>query len=326
MTELVDLFWADRDIELNSSMYRIKIPGAELQRRGHAVVMRQLRTNVIPQSVAETVLLERIITPGIVTVLRHTGAKRVIGTFDDYYRLMVGTSASPYWDAFWPDFLRGLELCDEILVPSHRLATEFHGLVPVRFVPNFIDRALWDQPMRRRPQDDDRIVIGYGGSSGHTRTWKASRLGPILSKVQETFPEVIYYSCGGAAHVELAEAGVEWVGFPHTAFHKWPGLAKAFDIWLAPLTTAYDEYRSDLKLVEAGVCGKPWVASRRGPYLDWQGHGGYLVDRAIDWEAPLIELCNDELLRRSLGAAARKKAETYFMDKNVHTYEEILGL
>ena len=92
-------------------------------------------------------------------------------------------------------------------------------------------------------------------------------------------------------------------------FAQYPALLANFDVFLVPLRqNQFNRAKSDVKLLEAGARGIPWLASPSPSYQAW-GTGGLLVRRAEDWHSDLVTLIADGPLRRRLGAAGRAQAE-----------------
>ncbi len=110
----------------------------------------------------------------------------------------------------------------------------------------------------------------------------------------------------------------DWL--PHTI---WPKEVSSFTIGIAPLFGEYDKYRSNLKIVEYGICNVPWVASFSDPYSRTHVRGGILT-KDSDWYEALTTLMNDKGARDTLSSAGKEWAEGYKMSKNVSVYEEIL--
>ena len=71
-----------------------------------------------------------------------------------------------------------------------------------------------------------------------------------------------------------------------------------------------------ISLVEASACGMPVVAGRSGgiPEAVRDGETGVLVDaeRPRRWPTPLRRLLGDPALRRRLGQAGRRAAESFY--------------
>ena len=89
-----------------------------------------------------------------------------------------------------------------------------------------------------------------------------------------------------------------------------------------------------IKLVESMAAGTPLVASDLAVVREWVTHGreGLLVEPGDrrGWALAMETLFRDEVLRRTLGAAARRRAEQCFSWNGIHTqldgiFERTLG-
>ena len=87
--------FADLPQELNTSIYRIKIPAKYLQKAGHTISVKHISELDLAE-VPEVVLVERILTEEIVELLRLAGVKRLLVTFDDHYGLIPKDSPDSY--------------------------------------------------------------------------------------------------------------------------------------------------------------------------------------------------------------------------------------
>lgn|SRR3990167_2833293 len=313
--------YADRSSRPNTSHYRIFIPARYLQRAGHTIAVHP-HDDLPPDHVFDTVLIERVVSEAMVDSLRGMGARRILVTFDDAYHRIPATSRSHrYWKGDIrgiDEFRRVLRLVDGAIVPSQTLADDFGATV----VRNFHDPELWNFPRQRSVSD--KLVIGWGGSEGHKETWRSTGLVGALRHLLEKYPEVELSIYGDAAVDELFTAGVSFKASEWVDFEEWPRRVCEFDIALAPLAGVYDTRRSNLKLIEAGLAGIPFVASGVGEYLG--APGGLLVtpDTQKGWYRALEKLVSNSSLRRSLGDLGAEWARGYLMPAHVADYEHAL--
>jgi glycosyltransferase involved in cell wall biosynthesis len=93
-------------------------------------------------------------------------------------------------------------------------------------------------------------------------------------------------------------------------FEAYPSLLAHFDVLLAPLCdNDFNNAKSDIKLLEAGIRRIPWVASPRAAYRAW-GVGGLFAEAPGEWQSALTRLAQDANLRRQLGQDGRERANT----------------
>ena len=91
-----------------------------------------------------------------------------------------------------------------------------------------------------------------------------------------------------------------------------------FDIAIAPLQmNAFNDSKSEIKLVEAGRYGIPLIASNVGCYDEWikNGKTGYLIDSTNPkkkWVDTLVKVIKDKKHREEMGANLKKTVDEYF--------------
>jgi len=325
----------------NTSHYRALIPAKYLERAGHVINLQVggtitnlalgpefVREKIEYGLTTETVLLERVSGPDRITKLRLDGAKRIVLTFDDNYGLVPKNSPSyRYWhgEGNYPKFLKALGMVDLVIVPSKTLCNDFRKYCKeIKYVPNYLDREEWGLlPRVRGPQK----VIGWGGTMEHSLSWKGSPVSRALVKIYKEYGDrVKFLFVGKVADAYLGDMCFESVEF--VPIERWPKLVNTFDIGLAPLAGEYDRRRSCLKAVEYATLGIPYVCSFLDPYT--QAHnisGGVMVgDRRSGeyWYAALSRMIEEPSYYDCLSRDGKAWGETFFMDKHIPEYEEIL--
>lgn len=312
--------YADHPPYLNSSQFRALIPAKYLRLAGHDITEVQKR-QVDLEHIFSTVLVERELSVSEIVTLRAYGAKRIIYTFDDAYRLLPNSGVGPH--QYWKGSQRHLnefgEVCRQVdlsIVPSRLLARECRAA----YVPNYHDPDLWPDYSVR---DDSRIRIGWGGSTQHRETWHNMKFAAALRRVLDESPEVDLIVCAGVADEALSISGCRFKSIGWMTFEKWPEFVRSLDIGIAPLHTEYDFRRSNLKLMEYGLAGIPFVATEAGEYCGLPG--GLLVENdEKSWHRALSALVKSSSRRADLGAKGRRWAERYLMPNHIKEYEDIL--
>lgn len=314
------ILYADTE-PMNTSHYRCLIPAKYLRLAGHEIETvrhAQLR----PEQISDVMLVERELNPDTLKTLRACGAKRIIVTFDDAYHLVPREmNAWHYWceQGHLAMFRKVLQQVEGAVAPSRLLADDYGA----SYLPNYLDPDLW--PAQKTPNLENRpLVIGWGGSRGHVQTWRNPDLAKALKRIVSEFPNVEVRVYGTMADDALFQAEVPFKARPWVDFENWPDEVRQFDIGLAPLTGEYDMRRSNLKLLEYGAAGVPFVATDVGEYRRAPG-GILVVNRADEWYRALKHLIRNDGLRASLGSAGRKWVEErWFMPDRVREYERIL--
>ena len=111
---------------------------------------------------------------------------------------------------------------------------------------------------------------------------------------------------------------------PPVSYDEFPYLLSQIDILLVPLRpTPYNQSLSDLRLLEAGVRGIPWVASALPVHEAW-GEGGLLASTPDEWYACLRQLIVDAAERKALGEAGRRQAEEREMGRLASAWLEMV--
>ena len=300
------VLWAEADlpIELNTSYWRCRIPAYRLKQAGHDTLVAHnslIFTDTPPKQVAdflhtaEVVVVERVFVDFFIDKIKEWKVlgKKVVGTFDDAYHLIDPTKdTGKFWRASKKDpntgnfkqFRANLSLFDRVIVPSHVLVEDYKPYCKdVRYVANYTMKELWEN-VRRRPPDNN-IIIGWGGSTGHVKSWRDSGIITALARLQKKYHRMLVRVYGGGTEIPnyLKKAGVKCEFSGWLPFEIWPQHIAMMDVGLAPLAGLYDLRRSFVKALEFGMAGKPWVASEGPPYQD--AKGGLLVkSRPDDWQ------------------------------------------
>jgi glycosyltransferase involved in cell wall biosynthesis len=310
--------------------YRCHVPGLALKERGHDVVMEH-RLGVKDLEACDVLVLQRQFRPNLLRaaeLARESGKLVVSEVDDDLWSLEPHNPAYRSWSN--PRVIQGLEAVlrasDMVTTTTHELRRRLLALnEKVEVLPNMLPDMWWPPPEdvgpENRSDSDGRLVIGWAGSATHAEDLR------LLSGVIEQILE-------RHSHVEFRFAGMDSVPFdahprispmPPVKLEGYPGLLRAFDIGIAPLTgSRFNRAKSDLKFLEYAAAGVASVVSRVPAYERSVEHGesGFLARNAKDWLKHLNRLIVDEDLRKGIGRSARAWAETRMIDRNVHLWEQ----
>ncbi len=244
---------------------------------------------------------------------RQAGKRVVVDLDEDDHHLPADHPRYAELGPGHPAALKTLEAAlaqaDLLTVASPVLAERYQALARrVVVVPGgwLRTNALWDKPAPRR----DTLNIGWIGGQSDIADLNAIRA-DILQLVRQT-PNVLLVLGGDPAAFDLFDTLPELrrLFLPMLSFDDYPFMLAHCDILLAPLRdTPFNQAKSDLKLLEAGLRRIPWVASPRPAYVAW-AEGGLLADQPGEWLTALKRLTGEAALRQTLGAAGRHKAET----------------
>ncbi|WP_374354575.1 glycosyltransferase [Chitinimonas sp.] len=191
-------------------------------------------------------------------------------------------------------FGRGVRLADRFIVSTEPLAEAYRDLCPdIRVVKNRLEHAVWGDLVSQRRQGR-KPRVGWAGGIGHT-----GDLELVVSVVKELAQEVdwvFFGMCPDAVRPFIAELHY---GVP---FDQYPAKLASMnlDLALAPLeVNAFNEAKSNLRLLEYGILGWPVICTDILPY-----QGAFpvtrLKNRHADWIRAIREHLSDhdELARR----------------------------
>lgn len=226
-----------------------------------------------------------------------------------------------------------MELADAYVGSTEALcshATATTGLPAFRF-PNGVGRALAMRSERAtaRARIPGPLRIGYfSGTNTHDADWAV--IEPAVTEVLATRPDVEVWLGGhlttGPALEPYADRVVR---LPMLPWYELPDRLRQLDVNLAPLVldSRFNEAKSAIKWLEAALVQTPTVASPTEPFREAveDGRTGILAAGHDEWVEAITALLDDALLRRRMGALARREA---LLRWGPHTqgarYQEIL--
>src|SRR5439155_25113703 len=125
-----------------------------------------------------------------------------------------------------------------------------------------------------------------------------------LPTIFDAYPETVFLmQCDASVYKEWTlpmrtlpknySDRLRWV--PPLPFAQHPTIYSLFDVNLAPLeTTPFNVCKSDLRLIEGGAHGVPYVASKIAPYLEFSRQsddiGGHLAATPTEWVRGIADL------------------------------------
>jgi len=180
-----------------------------------------------------------------------------------------------------------IEQCDVVTVTTVDLQKHMEkitgGNIPIRIIPNMISKDELQRADAARMQNrkfHKKLRIGWGGGIGHS-----GDLALIEQAIRELGDEVEWVWAG--MHPEMPE-GTKSTFLGAVPPKDYLSLLASMDVDLmvAPIEDIpFNHSKSNLRLVEAGACGYPVIASPVAPYLNAPVFG-YAATPA-DW-APRI--------------------------------------
>lgn len=218
------------------------------------------------------------------------------------------------------------------ILPSawSRAQWEQGGISSTSGLPPFAVEDLPPSPLAGEGRDGGKdgdhtgTVLGWAGTTTHRVDIQEMRVGVLRALEQRPQARLVIIGDPGVYQVFKTLPAAQCTYRPGVPFAQYPKLLAEFDILLAPLEdNAFNRAKSDLKLLEAGICGIPWVASPLPAYRDW-GVGGLFAATPDEWEQALLRLIDDADLRRRLGAEGRAQAEMREIGHIVRLWEAII--
>lgn len=161
----------------------------------------------------------------------------------------------------------------------------------------------------------DEVVIGWGGSVGHTEDMKS--IAHVIQNICQGYPNVRFSFMGNRRQYEQVFGSVVNQQFLYTEpgnLSDYYRFLDGLDIGLAPLlATPYNVCRSDVKFIEYASRGVVPLVSDVGPYKKHARHGvnAFLFADAESLRNVLEMLINDRSLRQEI----KEKAYDYVKNK-----------
>ncbi len=195
---------------------------------------------------------------------QYNSAYRVLGQ-DDLISALP--PKNPYRKTVYPDIeqriQRALECCDRLLVSTEPLAQAFAGMIEdIVVLPNYLERARWGR-LRSARRRGARPRIGWAGAQQHQ-----GDLELLIEVVRATRDEADWVFMG-----MCPEQIRPWCAEYHdgVTIDRYPQVLASLDLDLAvaPLeVNAFNEAKSNLRLLEYGILGWPVVCTDIFPYRD----------------------------------------------------------
>ena len=205
---------------------------------------------------------------------------------------------------------RIVRLCDVTLCGNRDLLSWVRaaGGNPL-YIPTVVDTELF-VPRAERP--DDTLVIGWIGVASNLAYLKP--LEDILNTLHATHPFqfVIVTNSGASSPFPSAKFPVELKAWSSDAEVQ---MLQTFDIGVMPLPDSeWSRGKCGFKLLQYMSVGLPTVASNVGANreITLERETGFLAATTAEWHEALSILLSNSGLRRTMGAAARKRVEAEY--------------
>ncbi len=206
-----------------------------------------------------------------------------------------------------------MDRCDAITCSTRTLAARIRREMPSKpiwVVPNSIDYQYRDWTAREDRIEyglEGKIVLGWTGSIHHMRDVPVML--EAMSEILSDYPEAVFLmQCdpvvyGSKTRCLKKRFGDQVRWSTPVAFDLHPRIYSLFDINLAPMEmTSFNLCKSDLRLIEGGAQGVPYVASKIAPYVEFHEQsgavGGHLAGTVSEWVDAIESLLDGERVAR----------------------------
>lgn len=257
----------------------------------------------IQRMAPDALLLQSTLKDNQLEVLqRYKKFSRVFRVFDlDDLKTDVPDSSSrkPYmYKDIKHRLRRGIECCDRLVVSTEPLKLAYeHMIDDILIVPNRLEKKRWlGLDVARNSGDKPRV--GWVGAQQHH-----GDLALLIEVVKATWQEIDWVFAGMCLD-ELRPYIAE--EHPFVSPNEYPAKMASLhlDLAVAPLQqNAFNECKSNLRLLEYGVMGWPVVASDVFPYRE--GPVIRVSDRSEEWVDAIMDLTGDRDRARSEGTVLR---------------------
>ncbi len=209
---------------------------------------------------------------------------------------------------------------DSVIVVSEAAAQELVAIdLPTYIIPGGVDCEHWhpDPTARKRIRSllgyqEGNVVVGY--LSRLVRSKGAMSLLKVAARIARLLPDVRFLIIGDGPMRSQLERQMEELGLQTVVtmlgprpWRETPHYLNAMDVFVFP------SYREafGLALLEAMACGIAPVAriSAGAREIITDGETGYLIDSDEELFQRVLELAQDEDLRKRIGVRARRSAQ-----------------
>jgi len=250
--------------------------------------------------------------------------------YEHWHKGLIGTKNGEkvyHQVPFYQQLLATIQVVNAITAPSQVIINDWADFNYGYCMPNYLDTGNYKVD---RPFPNRAIVIGWGGSTSHLKSWADSRLVSAIKKVVSAHDNVVLGIAGNEKVFDYVRQQIPGKTFfwPWVGFEKWPNTLNQFDIGLAPLTGKYDERRSPIKVLEYMLMGIPWIASDISPYKQLRDFGTLCTWSQSSWMEALDHyVTNLDELRKVTGPGIEfVKEQDAFKNANniIAVYQKII--
>jgi glycosyltransferase involved in cell wall biosynthesis len=330
--------------------YRASIPYTALGEAGASVMISKPHTagEVKYWDNSKFLVLNKIISLDYFNTVKKSaediGAMLVYDLDDNIHEVEPWNYAYEIYNPESEQGLRNLSLleyiisnCDHVIYSTRELKKYYDTLNPNSSVmPNFLDidkRYRNVEPIDWKKMaisqnvlfDEDSILIGFFGSDSHIED--LCILQESVMKILADNKKVIFAILTGQdliSSVLIKKWGISsnrFLFMPFQNIHEYLKYVACFDIGLAPLhTSIFNVCKSNLKLLEYGALGIPYVASKVANFqrfhVESDKVGGFICDTNQEWIDKINFLIDNPEIRKEMGNKLKEYVYNQYDVKN----------
>ncbi len=318
--------------EAPGGWYRGIGPMLALSARGHQIVqVWRPRVGIRGELVAgcDVVHVYRAHEAEVLQIARHAkqrGIAVVYDNDDDMRAVPRNNAAHQDYGGFageraLREIRRLVQLADLATAPSQAIVERFreYGAEHVQLIENYVPDSALDATA---PSHGDEVVAGWLAGSEHHLDVERLPLRDELTRALDAHPRLVVETIG----VGLGLRHERYRHVDRVDFLDLPRKLAEYDVGLAPLADIpFNHARSNIKVKEYAVLGRPWLASPVGPYASLgEREGGRLVPDD-GWCDALVRLVDKPRERRKLAKRARTWGRAQSVSANVGLWEDALS-
>lgn len=321
--------------------YRMYTPFREIQSRGPEATGVQVDffEDVYKQESISSIFLANIVNSydaaifqrvsdhsmvGIMEIAKKSGVKIFMDLDDDLFNVHVRNPAYKVWNKTSQatiNLKKAISLCDGLLFSTPELVFAYRNFkVDSEVCPNAIDLTdpIYDKSNSRRHElPGDKVIVGWAGSTSHIDSLQ--QIVKPIKKIIEKCPNVIFALCSNKEFMKMFDVPEDRkVYIPHVKIDEWPKIMSMFDISIATVKpSAFNDCKSELKILEAAVWGVPSVATYAAPYNRFKSVSDNSLttiyeNNTNDWVRAIQKLASDDAHRIECGLKSRRAMEVHY--------------
>lgn len=315
--------------------YRMYLPFREIQRRGPQATGVEIDffEDVYSQDTISSIFLANIVGSydavvfqrvsdssmvNVMQVAKNFGVKIFMDLDDDLFNVHVHNPAYRVWNKTSPavaNLKKAISICDGLLLSTPELvfAHKSFGIDSVVCLNaiDLEDPIYLPENSRRSELPSDKVIVGWAGSTSHIDSLQ--QIVKPIKKIIEKCPNVIFALCSNKEFMDMFKIPEDRKTYiQHVKIDQWPKIMSMFDISIATVKpSAFNDCKSELKVLEAAVWGVPSVATYAAPYNRFKSvSDGSLQtiyeNEANDWVRAVQKLALDPDYRMECGRKSRE--------------------